>query len=84
MPDARQLCELGIGTNEKATRYDNVLEAEKMLGTVHFALGDNAGFGGAVKVPFHCDYVVHQPCLKLIRPDGSETVAIRNGHFLLA
>ncbi len=84
LPDARQLCELGIGTNEKATHYDNILEAEKMLGTVHFALGDNAGFGGAVKVPFHCDYVVHQPSLRLVQPDGSETVAIRDGHFLLA
>jgi len=84
LPDARQACELGIGTNEKASRHDNILEAEKMLGTVHLALGDNAGFGGAIKVPFHCDYVVHQPTLKLIQADGAEMVAIRDGRFLLA
>jgi len=84
LPDARQACELGIGTNEKASRPDNILEAEKILGTVHLALGDNAAFGGTVKVPFHCDYVVYEPTLKLMQADGSETVAIRDGRFMLA
>ena len=83
LPEARQACELGIGTNEKACRADNLLEAEKMLGTVHLALGDNAGFGGTLKVPFHCDYVVYRPTLKLVDAEGSETVGIQDGRFLL-
>ena len=44
----RNLAELGIGTNDKASRPDNVLEAEKILGTIHLALGDNTGFGGII------------------------------------
>ena len=39
--NCRNMAELGIGTNDKASRPDNVLEAEKILGTIHMALGDN-------------------------------------------
>jgi leucyl aminopeptidase (aminopeptidase T) len=49
----RNVAELGIGTNDRATRPDNILEAEKILGTIHIALGDNTGFGGVVSTPFH-------------------------------
>lgn len=49
----RNIAELGIGTNDRATRPDNILEAEKILGTIHIALGDNSGFGGTVQTPFH-------------------------------
>ena len=45
----RNIAELGIGTNPKAKRPDNVLEAEKIFGTVHVAIGDNSHFGGKVK-----------------------------------
>ena len=38
----RNIAELGIGTNDRATRPDNILEAEKILGTIHIALGDNS------------------------------------------
>ena len=38
-----------------------MLEAEKILGTIHLALGDNTGFGGVVAAPFHEDYVFYQP-----------------------
>ncbi|NPA33112.1 MAG: aminopeptidase [Aquificae bacterium] len=62
-PEARLIAELGVGTNPKAKRPDNVLEAEKILGTVHIALGDNHTFGGSVKVPFHADFVVFEPTL---------------------
>ncbi len=81
-PDAANVAELGVGTNEKARAPDSILEAEKILGTVHVAFGDNAGFGGAVAVPFHQDYVVYGPSLTLECDD--ETIAIlREGEFLI-
>lgn len=79
----RNLAELGIGTNDKATRPDNVLEAEKILGTVHMALGDNTGFGGTVAAPFHEDYVFYQPTVTLVMSDGSEEIILDNGKLML-
>lgn len=81
--NCRNLAELGIGTNDKASRPDNVLEAEKILGTIHLALGDNSGFGGTVSAPFHEDYVFYQPTLTAIMADGSESVIIDNGEMLI-
>jgi aminopeptidase len=79
----RNIAKLGIGTNDKASRTDNVLEAEKILGTIHIALGDNSGFGGTVSAPFHEDYVFYQPTLTAIMPDGSEKVIINSGNLLV-
>ena len=56
-----------------------ILEAEKILGTIHIALGDNTGFGGTVSAPFHEDYVFYQPTLTAIMADGSEQIIIENG-----
>jgi leucyl aminopeptidase (aminopeptidase T) len=78
-PNCRNIAELGIGTNDKANRPDNVLEAEKILGTIHIALGDNSGFGGTVSAPFHEDYVFYQPTLTAILANGDEQVIIDNG-----
>ena len=82
-PNCRNLAELGIGTNDKASRPDNVLEAEKILGTIHLALGDNTGFGGTVAAPFHEDYVFYQPTVTLIMADGSRELILDNGRLLV-
>jgi len=82
-PTCRNLAELGIGTNDKASRPDNVLEAEKILGTIHLALGDNTGFGGTVSAPFHEDYVFYQPTVTLIMADGTEEIILDNGQLQL-
>ena len=79
----RNLAELGIGTNDKANRPDNVLEAEKIMGTIHLALGDNTGFGGVVAAPFHEDYVFYQPTVTLVMEDGSEEVILDSGKLML-
>jgi leucyl aminopeptidase (aminopeptidase T) len=52
------LAELGVGTNERAKLTGQVLEDEKILGTVHVAFGASAGIGGTVTVPIHLDVVV--------------------------
>lgn len=75
----RNIAELGIGTNDRATRPDNILEAEKILGTIHIALGDNSGFGGTVQTPFHEDYVFYRPTLTAIAADGSRAELLRDG-----
>ncbi|HEX5194143.1 MAG TPA: hypothetical protein VFW09_15190 [Solirubrobacteraceae bacterium] len=61
----RNVAELGIGTNESATVTGNVLEDEKVLGTVHVAFGDSAGLGGMVSVPIHLDVVVTDATLAI-------------------
>jgi leucyl aminopeptidase (aminopeptidase T) len=75
----RNVAELGIGTNDRATRPDNILEAEKILGTIHIALGDNSGFGGTVSTPFHEDYVFYRPTLTAVSVDGSKKLLILDG-----
>lgn len=69
--DAFAVAELGIGCNETATLTGNVLEDEKILGTIHIAFGDNHSFGGSIRVPSHQDGVVLHPTLAI---DGESVV----------
>jgi leucyl aminopeptidase (aminopeptidase T) len=46
-PCSRKMAEFGFGTNPKATLIGNVLQDEKVLGTVHFAFGDNTSYVGS-------------------------------------
>jgi leucyl aminopeptidase (aminopeptidase T) len=69
-PDNTNIAELGIGTNPAATRPDNVLESEKILGTVHVAFGDNHTFGGVVKAPLHHDFVLFDATLVAVWEEG--------------
>ena len=76
--DATTIAELGVGTNEKAKVTGEILEDEKILGTVHIAFGASAGIGGNVQVPVHLDCVVMKPTLEL---DGEAIV--RDGELLI-
>ncbi|MHB8173879.1 MAG: aminopeptidase [Nitrospirota bacterium] len=73
-PGNRNLAELGIGTNDRATKPDNVLESEKIFGTIHLAFGDNSSFGGTVSTSFHQDFVFFRPTLYVSRGDIAETI----------
>lgn len=76
------IAELGIGTNEAARRPDNILESEKILGTIHIALGDNSSFGGRVKTPLHQDFVFFKPTVTLIYEDGRHSTLLKSGKVL--
>lgn len=79
----RNIAELGIGTNDKASRPDNILESEKILGTIHIALGDNSSFGGKVMTSFHQDFVVFDPTITLIGKKGVKKILMKNGKLLI-
>ena len=78
-PQGRNLAELGVGTNERATLTGNILEDEKMLGTVHVAFGASAGIGGTVAVPVHLDCLIADATL-----DIGGTRVLDGGRFVLA
>lgn len=63
--DAFAVAELGIGTNDAARLTGNVLEDEKILGTIHVAVGDNHTIGGTTRVPSHQDGIVLEPTLTI-------------------
>ena len=75
-PLNKTIAELGIGTNYMASRIDNILEAEKISGTIHIAFGDNKSFGGKVRTSFHQDFIVLEPTLTLEYEDGSREVIV--------
>lgn len=71
---ARNIAEFGVGTLDTARISGNILEDEKVKGTIHVAVGDNASMGGSVQVPVHLDGIVRSPTVWL---DG--TLWMRNG-----
>jgi len=72
--DARNIAEFGIGTNDSAKLSGVLLEDEKVMGTIHIALGNNISMGGSVNVPIHLDGVVKKPTVwmdgKLLMQEG--------------
>ncbi|WP_424015565.1 aminopeptidase [Halorubrum xinjiangense] len=59
---AYNLAELGIGTNGGVEELvGSVLLDEKAGGTVHIAIGDNAGIGGETDAPLHLDGIIRNP-----------------------
>jgi leucyl aminopeptidase (aminopeptidase T) len=77
--EGETVAELGIGTNGRARPSGNVLEDEKILGSVHVAFGSSAAIGGAVQAGVHIDCVVLKPQLTL---DGEPVTS--GGRLLIA
>jgi len=68
--DAYNLAELGIGTNVGVEELvGSVLLDEKAAGTVHVAIGDDAGIGGDTEAPLHLDGIIRDPTVYV---DGEE------------
>jgi len=97
-----KVAEASIGTNSKAFRIDengkqifppDVVEAEKLLGTVHFAIGNNKLFlqmGGYDKndidyndVDVHMDFPIYDTTVEMIMPDGEKVVLVEKGKLMI-
>jgi len=76
--DAFAVGEFGIGTNYKAKLTGNILEDEKVLGTIHIAFGNNLSMGGRISVPSHLDGLVQKPTVYF-----DDEMIMQNGKMLL-
>lgn len=76
--NARNIAELGIGTNAKARLSGVIIEDEKAYGTAHIALGDNKGIGGTVEAGIHVDGMIINPSITV---DGQ--IISEKGELLL-
>ena len=74
----RQVGEFAIGTNYAARISGYPLEDEKVLGTVHIALGNDVSFGGSNDCPVHLDAVVYKATVTI---DGRKI--LDNGKLVL-
>ena len=74
---AGNIAELGMGTNPNAPLSGNILEDEKVFGTVHIGIGNNITIGGEVDVPYHVDLVIKKPTLYL-----DDIPVMKDGKFL--
>lgn len=59
--EARAVAEFGIGTNYMAQLCGDILEDEKVYGTIHIAFGNNISMGGKISVSSHLDGLVKEP-----------------------
>lgn len=71
--------EFGIGINPEVTRPTGyVITDEKIIGSIHIALGENRGFGGQNESSLHWDLVMMHPTVKadgrVIMEDGTFAV----------
>ncbi|HBJ02834.1 aminopeptidase [Lysinibacillus sp. UBA5990] len=69
--NGRLIAEFGIGANKSAVLCGNVLEDEKVYGTIHIAFGSNVPFGGANAADVHIDCVVRNP---IVYFDGERVI----------
>jgi leucyl aminopeptidase (aminopeptidase T) len=78
--NCRVIAEVGIGTNPQARLTGKLMTDEKVMGTIHVAIGDNASpsYGGVNAAPIHIDGVVGQPTLVV---DGK--TLIEQGKYLV-
>jgi leucyl aminopeptidase (aminopeptidase T) len=81
--DAFALAEFGIGTNYKAKLCGDILEDEKVLGTIHVAFGNNISMGGKISVQSHVDGLVKKPTVYFddfkILDNGKLTIEVEEG-----
>lgn len=75
--EARTIGEFGIGTNPNAKLSGYIASDEKVLGTCHFAFGNNFSFGGTLSPSAHIDCVINAPTVEV---DG--TVLIKGGQYV--
>jgi len=79
---ARIVGEFAFGINPKARFVEEFLEAEKILGTVHVAFGNNSDMpGGKNPSSNHMDFLISKPTVKIVNKDNSAFNVLQNGTF---
>ncbi len=74
--------EFAFGINSKARFVEEFLEAEKVLGTIHIAFGDNSDMpGGKNPSKNHMDLLMSKPTVKVTNKDGSTFKTLVDGIF---
>lgn len=75
---ASALAEVGFGTNAAATYCGNLIQDERVAGSVHVGLGDNVHLGGTNSAPLHVDVCLRRPTVFV-----DDVIIIHEGHLLL-
>jgi aminopeptidase len=71
-----KIAEFAIGTNPNATFIDDITQDEKVVGTIHIAIGNNKGpaYGGKNDSSLHWDLIMTRPTVevdgRVIMKDG--------------
>jgi len=74
--------EFAFGINSRARFVEEFLEAEKILGTVHVAFGDNSDMpGGKNPSKNHMDFLMNKPTVRIIKENGKAVTVLENGRF---
>lgn len=76
--------EFAFGINLKARLVREFLEAEKILGTVHVAFGDNLDYpGGKNPSKNHMDFLMNHPTVTITKESGESTTILQDGRFTI-
>jgi leucyl aminopeptidase (aminopeptidase T) len=75
---SRNIAEFGIGTNPNAILTGVSIEDEKVLGTVHVALGNYQYEGGIQKGNIHLDLILQKPTVEI-----DKRVIVEEGKLLV-
>jgi leucyl aminopeptidase (aminopeptidase T) len=74
--------EFAFGINPKARFVEEFLEAEKVMGTIHVAFGNNSDMPrGKNKSGNHTDLLVSKPTVRIFKRDGSSMNPVVDGVF---
>ena len=74
--------EFAFGINPKARFLQEFLEAEKILGTVHVAFGDNTDMpGGKNPSKNHMDLLISNPTVTVTKENGEKVRILHKGCF---
>lgn len=76
-PQAFNVAEIGIGTNQSTNPLGEIIEAEKAYGTAHLAVGNNKFIGGSINVPIHLDGLTLEPTITI-----DNQVLLKEGEFV--
>ncbi len=76
--------EFAFGINPHARFINEFLEAEKILGTIHFAFGSNIDMpGGKNTSKNHMDLLISSPTVKITKENKEQITILEMGRYLI-